>query len=181
MNEVRINQIDYKIYVTLTDAGIPVSSVQPSDIVVRYTLDGGPLLLDFLTVLDWQEIDPLDAPGLYLLTFRSAWTAQTGPLYVRLTPLGLPNFDPVVLDARIIPLTLTDLQTGLTRLLGLSQENFRMDDHVYNIRGELTSARVSIYASAADTLADNAPIAEYDIAASYDGQGRLLLYTMTQA
>ena len=180
MYEVRQNDTDYKIYLTLTEMGVPVSSVLPSNISVYYSLDGGPLTLDILTGADWEELDALDAPGVYVLTFRSSWVSTPGPLYVRLNPLGLPSFSAVTLLALVVPLTLEDLQTALLRLLGLSQENFRMDGHVYNLRGELVSARVTTYNSSSDTLTATSPLAQYDIAASYDGQGRLLLYTMTR-
>jgi len=66
----------------------------------------------------------------------------------------------------------------LTRILGLNQENFRLKDQVYDGDGNLTSATVRIYASAADAGNDVTPIAAYMMTASFSGPGQCTGYLM---
>ena len=54
------------------------------------------------------------------------------------------------------------------RILGLSQENYRLFDIQYQ-SGKLTSATIKIYSSASDCENDDNPIAEYEVTASYSG------------
>jgi len=69
----------------------------------------------------------------------------------------------------------------LTRILGLNQENFRLRDQVYDGDGNLTSATVRIYASAANAQNDVNPIAEYSVVASFSGPGQCTSYLMARA
>jgi hypothetical protein len=71
--------------------------------------------------------------------------------------------------------------TEITRILGLVQENFRMRDQVYDGDGNLTSAQLRIYASAADAQNDVNPIAEYAMTASFSGPGQCTGYLMRRA
>lgn len=61
-------------------------------------------------------------------------------------------------------------------ILGLVQENFRLKDQVYNVGGNLTSATIRIYGSAADCEADVNAIAEYTMTATYDASGNCTSY-----
>jgi len=68
------------------------------------------------------------------------------------------------------------MQTHLERILGLSQENFRIKDQVYasfgpNAVKRLTQATYRIYGSASDCQSDINPIGEYTMAASYNAEG----------
>lgn len=65
-------------------------------------------------------------------------------------------------------------------VLGLVQENFRLKDQVYNVGGNLTSATIRIYGSAADCDADLNAIAEYMMTATYDGSGNCTNYKVTK-
>jgi len=59
------------------------------------------------------------------------------------------------------------IATVLTRTLGLTQENFYMDQNVYDTDGNLTSGRIRIYSDAASVGGGSNIIATYNIAASY--------------
>lgn len=61
-------------------------------------------------------------------------------------------------------------------VLGLVQENFRLKDQVYNAEGNLLSATIRIYGSAADCEADISAIAEYKMTATYDASGNCTSY-----
>lgn len=180
MHIIKQNDADYKVYVTLLESGVPVGGVPAADVVLWYSQNGGILTPTFVSAPQWVEFSPLNVPGVYALTLPADIVDTVGAIYVRILSGGASIFDAVVLELRVVPLDLTDLLTPITRLLGLSQENFRMDNHVYNLRGELVSANISIFSSNVDTISNTSPIARYAIAASYDGLGRLQLYTMTQ-
>jgi hypothetical protein len=62
------------------------------------------------------------------------------------------------------------LSTLITRVLGLSQENFRMMSTTY-VANKLTDATLKTYPSAIDANADTNAIASYTISATYDGNG----------
>lgn len=57
----------------------------------------------------------------------------------------------------------------LSRMLGLMQENFRMKDIVVDSNGNLRSATIRVYNTATDAQADTDYIAQYSVAATYDG------------
>ena len=178
---IKQNDATFKIYLTLNLAGIPVDSIAPADVVADLSKDGGPLsILNVITAAQWFELDPIEAVGVYVLTLPAFWVDTVGSLYLRLRPVTAGTFDSQVVSIQVEPYALTDLYTQSTRILGLSQENFRMDSHVYNTRGELLSARVRIYADAVDAVADIASIGEYNVTSSYDGSGRLTTYLMTK-
>lgn len=72
------------------------------------------------------------------------------------------------------------LAPDMDRVLGLSQENFRMKNQVYDGDGNLTSATVRIYQTAADAQNDVNPIAEYAMTASFAGAGLCTSYLMRE-
>lgn len=74
--------------------------------------------------------------------------------------------------------TIPQLGTRLDRVLGLSQENYRIFDHSYDANNNLTSATIRIYQSKADTLNDQNPVAEYEMEADYSSGNRLTDYRM---
>ena len=74
--------------------------------------------------------------------------------------------------------SIPDLGTKLTRVLGLSQENYRIFDQTYDSNDNLTSATVRIYENQTDTLNDQNHIAEYQVDADYSAANRLVDYRM---
>ena len=71
------------------------------------------------------------------------------------------------------------LSTLITRILGLSQENFRMKDTTY-VSNKLTAATLVIYPTAVDAAADTNATASYTVAATYDGLGDCDSYLVTK-
>lgn len=57
----------------------------------------------------------------------------------------------------------------ISRILGMAQENFRIYNQSYDSGGNMTSAKVRIYPTAADTDADTNAIATYTITATFSG------------
>jgi len=77
-----------------------------------------------------------------------------------------------------------DISGGLTveqdamlrRILGLSQENYRIFNPVYDVNSSLTSATIKIYNTASDCEANINPIATYQLRSGYDVQNRMNSY-----
>jgi hypothetical protein len=68
--------------------------------------------------------------------------------------------------------TVSGIEIGLSRVLGLVQENYHLDQMTYTVYQEtnlLTSGRVRVYSDAASVGTDSNVLAVYDITASYDG------------
>lgn len=59
------------------------------------------------------------------------------------------------------------ISTVLTRALGLSQENFYMDNNVYDTSGNLISGRIRIYSDSISVGSNSNILSTYEIAASY--------------
>jgi len=59
----------------------------------------------------------------------------------------------------------------LERIVGLSQENFRIFNSEYNRAGDLTQGIIKIYENANDVDTDTNPIATYEVITSY-GKGK---------
>jgi hypothetical protein len=68
----------------------------------------------------------------------------------------------------------------LAKVLGLVQHNFRLKSQVYDADNNLVAGRVRIYASAVDALADENPIGEYQLAATFAGPGQCISYVMAE-
>ena len=64
---------------------------------------------------------------------------------------------------------LSGIITKLNRLLGLTQENFRIFNPVYDARSNLLSGTMKIYPTAGDVDTDTNAIAEYEIISTYNG------------
>jgi len=65
-------------------------------------------------------------------------------------------------------------------ILGLDQSNFRIKDQVYNANNQLLSSTIRLYDNATDTNNDVNPIKEYFMTATYDGNGLLTSYKVTE-
>ena len=74
--------------------------------------------------------------------------------------------------------SVSDLGLSVERVLGLSQENYRVSSQTYDANDNLISGVIKIYPSKADLDADTNETATYVIAASYDSSNRLISYTV---
>lgn len=64
-------------------------------------------------------------------------------------------------------------------ILGLSQQNFRMKDQIYDVNNNMVTATVRTYISASDATADTNYLKQYAVSSSYTGD-LLTSYTMTE-
>ena len=68
------------------------------------------------------------------------------------------------------------LDLDLKTILGLSQNNFRFLNQVYNSAGLLTSGTIKIYNNSSDVSTDTNPLAIYSVLSSYDTNNKLIDY-----
>lgn len=102
------------------------------------------------------------------------------------TPNAIGNWCLAIIQATHFPFgkvanyecTISTL-VDLNRLLGLSQENYRVVDPVYVSYGgndQLTSGTIKIYKDATDCENDTNSIASYSIVATYNSSGNMTSY-----
>jgi YD repeat-containing protein len=90
------------------------------------------------------------------------------------------NKNEIIAEIEGISLDLSNLDTEIKRILGLTQENFRITATTYNASGLLTSATTKIYPTKADCDANTNPIATYLLTAVYDVSNNCTSYKMTK-
>lgn len=83
-------------------------------------------------------------------------------------------------DIEALVTSQNSMSDKISRILGLTQQNFRISNQNYDANNNLTSSRISIYNSASNANSGVAPIAEYQMNASYDQQGRLTSYIVVE-
>ena len=70
---------------------------------------------------------------------------------------------------------------GITKeILGLSQGNFIMSGQTYDPDGRLLTSDMYTYDNATDAINDNNRLHTYNIVSTYDGNGNLTLYRVTE-
>jgi hypothetical protein len=89
-------------------------------------------------------------------------------------------FDSVLFNIEVVQNDISDVILTLQRVLGLVQQNCRIDHQVYDLRGNMVSGRIRLFPSALDAQNSVNPFGEYQITASYDPQGRLINYLVAQ-
>jgi hypothetical protein len=73
---------------------------------------------------------------------------------------------------------LSDIETLITRVLGLCQENINIHSHVYDAEGNLTQSVLTLYPTRNDLILKSNPLSSYTMLASYDSEGRLDDYSV---
>jgi len=76
--------------------------------------------------------------------------------------------------------SISDISLDVKRVLGLSQENYRVTGQTYDANNNLISGIITIYPSAVDLNADTNATATYVISASYDTSNRLISYQVAK-
>lgn len=70
------------------------------------------------------------------------------------------------------------ISDDITRILGLVHENMAIDDTVYDVYGNLTSARLRIYSDPASVGSGNDVIGTYQIESVTDDPGKFITWKM---
>jgi len=85
-----------------------------------------------------------------------------------------PSFAEAVIEETVVD----DISPKIDRILGLSPENYRVTDQMYDADGNLVSATIRTFPTASDAINIANPVAEYEVTAFYDTVGRLKDYRM---
>jgi len=73
-----------------------------------------------------------------------------------------------------------DLYVISTRILGLSQENYHIDNNIYDSENRLTFGRIRTYKNSIDVGSESNVLATYNIEASYNPDGTLDKYGVSK-
>ena len=160
------------IFAYFTDSGTPKTGLTPT--IDVWEPDGTHLI----NSVNMDEV----GGGFYKYTFAVYDESED---YCMRADGGsvLSNYERYVQATNEIPSNLKTIQDYTTRILGLSQENYRISDSsytTYNKVSQLTSATIKIYESASDCEADINEIATYSIAATYDRNGNMTDYKVVK-
>ena len=92
----------------------------------------------------------------------------------------IPNIDTINSSLTGISNTLQYMSMDLKHILGLSQQNYRLSDHVYDSSNRLTSVVIKLYNSKNDCDIDTNEFAAYGMTAVYDTNGLLIDYKVVK-
>jgi len=70
------------------------------------------------------------------------------------------------------------MTTLITRILGLVQENFHIDNTLYDSNNNMTQSRIRIYNNAINVGSNTGVIATYNMLAVYDSNGNMESYSV---
>lgn len=73
------------------------------------------------------------------------------------------------------------IATLVERVLGLTQENFYVDNTSYDGNNCLTASRIRTYTDEASVGTDSNVLASYNMTATYDGDGNMITYEVKKA
>ena len=73
-----------------------------------------------------------------------------------------------------------DVYDIATRILGLSQENYHIDNNIYDSNNRLTFGRIRTYNDSMSVGSDNHVLATYNIDATYNPDGSLETYSVSK-
>ena len=109
--------------------------------------------------------------GIYQTSIQFTSVGQYRVEYV--TPISYEN----KIETFIVEENLHDL---VKRILGLSQENYRLFSPTYDANNNLTSVTVKIYSTATDCENDTNILAQYSMTATYNANDELQTYKMVK-
>lgn len=92
----------------------------------------------------------------------------------------IPNIDAVNSTLTGLTETIQEMSLDVKHILGLSQQNYRLSDHVYDNSNRLTSVTIKLYNSKNDCDFDINEFATYNMTAVYDTVGLLIDYKVVK-
>ena len=116
-------------------------------------------------------MNEIGTSGVYQLSVTFSEVGQYRVEYI--TPISYENSIDTIF---VKEADFDDLDTQIKRILGLSQENYRIFNTSYDARNNLLSGLIKIYSSASDVDTDTNPIAQYQINAVFNRRNRMTSY-----
>lgn len=83
-------------------------------------------------------------------------------------------------DVQVFANDFDSITTLVTRILGLTQENFYIDNSSYDGNGNLTVSRIRIYSNPSSVGTSNDVIATYNMTASYNANSEMQDYKVVK-
>lgn len=182
------------IFSFFTDAGVPKTGLTPTidvwesdgtQVVTAQSMTevaGGFYKYDF-TTYDESKDYSIRADGTATLNNSERYkfaTNDLGQVTEDMTDIKGTGFVKDTDSLKTVKDGQDSLNVLVTRVLGLSQENYRVTGAIYNFSGGLTSATIKLFGSATDCTNDVNPIATYGIVATYDDNNRMLTYKVVK-
>lgn len=126
---------------------------------------------------------PVTITGLGHGHYRASFTANSVGLWMLIVyhntyfPWGKSN------NIQVFANDFDTITTLLTRVLGLTQENFAIDNTVYDGNNNLTQSRIRLYDSESNVGSNNGVISTYNMIATYDPNNvnNMLSYQLKKA
>jgi len=87
---------------------------------------------------------------------------------------------PSKFENAIETIVVTDVYDKITRILGLTQENYRLMNPIYDSKGNLIEGVIKIYNNPSDLENDQNPIASYKVTAVHDSSGNVTDYKVVK-
>jgi hypothetical protein len=110
------------------------------------------------------------SPGIYMASFVPD---EVGQWRIRITSVvNKDNYSKIY--------EIDENTEKIARSLGLSQENYRILNPVYDLNNNLLTATTKIYATASDCNADTNAIATYQVTSTYDHKNRMKTYKVVK-
>ncbi len=170
MINIKLNTLTYDEFIVLDEQDNPITGLTNNDFTVKlYDPDGSQVanISGGITV-NISEV----GNGVYRVSF---------------IPNKLGNWVLIVYNTNYFPFGKgqnyfcienfnDDLYKLLIRILGLSQENYRLFNPKYDRHNNLIAGIIKIYNTANDCSTDTNPIAEYEIDANFDLRTNLMTH-----
>ena len=121
------------------------------------------LIIGGTTVTSTYNIFPYPVVGGYI------YTGTTGGI------LNTINNNVLTISA-----TSDNIYNSIERVLGLSQQNYRLFNQVYDANNCLLASSIKIYKTANDCNIDTNPISEYSMIATYNATGQMEEYKVIE-
>lgn len=183
--------------------GTRITGITDTDVAMYIRKEGGSLTQKTIDSSNFSEVDATNSPGLYEIDFTAAEMDTIGEFTVVVKENGGADLAQAELRIDVesdIASTLSDIQGGgfststdsleqirstvddvetlTARVLGMSHENVRIDNHQYDANNNLTSSRIRLFPTANDAQNQTNVLAEYEMTASYDSGNRLTSYSV---
>ena len=92
----------------------------------------------------------------------------------------IPNIDPINSVLTGLTESIQEISLDIKHILGLSQQNYRLSDHVYDSSNRLTSVIIKLFKTKDDCDFDINEFATYNMNAVYDNVGLLIDYKVVK-
>lgn len=163
----KVHDIVIEDFIVFDDNNLPVTNIQTSDCEILLFDPAGNEVSNSITVI----ISELGY-GVY----RSKFVPNSIGTWFLL--VKHPTYFPwgKASNIEVSSTSLESIADILIRILGLVQENFAIDNTLYDDNGNMIYSRIRIYSNEESVGTEDDVITEYDVNATYTETGQMLTY-----